>query len=478
MGINKENELNITKLLKKIGFSLVGLFSFSVIMQIVMQRDLYHFTLISALWIFSSYILICFFTKLTIFKTNSEFKFCISVFITTFIWGMLLIFLSVFTLTHFSGMPFIGVDDVIYHEQQVEIANRLMQSYSFDITLLDAGFYSGYPNFGGIIMYLLNNTSIFIPRVATLLLFSLSVLIFYSILKKCYPINISRFTTLIYALSPMFVLYSIVQMKDGLILFFILMFIFSLINISLGKRVLINLILLILTLVCLIPIRAMIIITLLLSIIPFAIYRKNVTSKLMVFTILLLTIAGVVLLWNYASSFELFMSPKEYYEVRFENLGDSNKLVGANSAISKLGYTSLVSGPLFVLLSPLLPIPTVLSFVNPNYPNLNIEFASNLFMYSIIPFFFTSLFIFIYTKTKSSILVLLFSMFFIYKIGSALSGMTVWSYRQSLPATLLLLMIIPLSLCNPNIKKWQKLPSYFVYILLFVWSFFRLYIRL
>lgn len=461
-------------------YNLVGKLIFlfillAVFMQVLFQQQLHLFLLISVLWLSSSFVLILVLHKLTI--DVSESVFCITLFIVTIIWGTFLIIISSTSLSFFRGMPFVGMDDVEYNIQQIDIANRLINRGKIEIDLLDSGFYAGYANFGGIIMYLVGIPHWSIPRIATVILFASSSVLFYTIMRSCYTLKASRIISFIFALSPMFIFYAVFQLKDSLIIFLLLIAFSSAFNISKGRSVVWNILLMISTLACLIPIRAMTIVSALLAI---TLYWIHITSGIKRLASLFLVISicmGIIYVWNYSSSFGTFMTPNDYYDVRFSLLGDSQRLTGENSVLANSSFAYIVSAPLFILLSPLVPIPTALLFVNPEYPNLNHDFSNNIFLYALLPFFLMSVIIW-YNNRKEYRSVTLFIFFFlIYKIGTALSGMALWSFRQSLPATMALLMIIPISFENYQIRLGRKLTIFLLSFLYVAWSLFRLYIR-
>lgn len=465
---------NSYSIINNIGRNIALLWTCCVLLQFLFQGTIHTFSFISGVWLLFSYLII----KATalVSLSRSDFIFKTTLFFMTFLWGGILIFFSSELLIYYSGAPFIGLDDVVYHDQQQEIANKLLFYDDIRPDLLMSGFYSGYPNFGGVLMYFVGSTHWLVPRVATLLMFSMSTLVFYSIMKKCYSIKSSRLTSLIYGLSPLFLLYAITQMKDSLVVVFILLTIKSVIGLSEGKKYILNTLLLLLSLFCLIPIRAMVIVSLLISIsIYYLISRRS--YKIINFILLCFVLISIYALWYYSSSLGLFMDPNEYYNIRFENLGNVDKMAGSESILSKMGYAYLISAPLFILISPFLPIPTALLFSNPLYPDFNVNFAGNLFLYALIPYFISSLYIWFIKKTFHKSIILFIAIFFTYKFGSALSGMTLWSFRQTLPAMLVLLMIIPVFFDNLQIKKGQKATKFVLYILIICWSLFRLYIR-
>lgn len=418
-----------------------------------------------------------------IIRRESASIFLLILFFFTLLYGVTLIYLSSATLINHFGKPFFALDDENYHYQQVEIFNKLkIHKGELSPRTLDSGFYSGYPNIGGITMYIFGSNSYNIPRFLTLFLHAIGIFPFYRTIRSYASETSSKFSVILYAVSPMLFINSIFQLKDTIIIFIVLICISLMNNILKKKRKLKPILMISLCLSLLISIRAMIILMFLLSIIIFALVSKSERNKLllrapiMVFIIALVTIV----FWKYLSNFNLFLTPDDYFRLRLEMLGESDNLMGTKSNISSTHFAAIVSAPLYVVLSPFLPIPDSILFENPLYPSTNAYFASNLYYYAILPLVFLGAYYIFKNRKTFPLPLFILTLFIVYKIGSALSGMTAFSYRQSLPTILCALMIVPIGIDHMNTisaKRIMKVVFLISIVTMCAWSIFRLYIR-
>lgn len=399
----------------------------------------------------------------------------------TLIYGLFLVYSVGNLLIYNFGQPFIGLDDAVYLAQQKEVAVNLKRHYGvLNADTLMFGFYSGYPNFGGILMYLVGSKHWLVPRVATVLLHVCSIIPFYRIVSRYSTVGSSLTTTILYAISPMILTLQFLQLKDGLLITLLVISTYSILNLIGRRKLLLYLPILILCLFAMITIRAMVIVAFLVSILLFYVLRRQKGSVFVGLGLSVLIAGGVLYLWSWLATNGIVLDPEAYYSVRMEFLGDSERMAGEASQLSSTWYVALVSAPLFVVMSPFVPIPSAFVFENPLYPSTNFEFSANVFLYALLPLFFVSIYRFLKERqtTQAPLFILLF--FFVYKVGSALSGMTIWSYRQTLPATLAVLLLIPIGLDttpNKTTKRIKRITSIILVILLFAWTFFRTYIR-
>lgn len=466
----------------KINSMTAGVFFFymmALIVSFTSQLSVQSFYLYAGAFLICSLFSIKLLTRLSCEMTPRQFLFLLQG--VTLIYGLLLAYFVGYLLINNFGEPYIGLDDANYQLQQSEIANNLTTfSGSLNANTLMTGFYSGYPNFGGMLMYLTGSTYWLIPRAATVVLHVCSILPFYQIVSRYSTVRSSLTATILHAISPMILTFQFLQLKDGLLITLLVLSTYSILNLTERRKPLLYLPILILCLFAMITIRAMVIVAFLVSILLFYVLRRQKGSVFVGLGLSVLIVGGILYLWSWLASNGMVLDPEAYYSVRMELLGDSERMAGEASQLSSTWYVALVSAPLFVVMSPFLPIPSAFVFKNPLYPSTNFEFSANIFLYALLPLFFVSLFRILKERrtTQAPLFILLF--FFVYKVGSALSGMTIWSYRQTLPATLAVLLLIPIGLDtvpSKTTKRIKRTTSVILVVLLFAWTFFRTYIR-
>lgn len=471
--IKRNNEFN------RVMLGVLFFYLIALIVSLISQFSVQTFYLYSAGFLVCSLIFVHLLIKLSYEMPTKRFLFSLQGF--TLIYGLSLAYIVGNLLINSFGTPFIGLDDAIYQTQQTDIADNLKTHFGdLSANTIMTGFYSGYPNFGGMLMYLVGSKHWLVPRVATVLLHVCSIIPFYRIISRYSTVGSSLTTTILYAISPMILTFQFLQLKDGLLITLLVFSTYSILNLTERRKPLLYLPVLILCLFAMITIRAMVIVAFLVSILLFYVLRRQKGSVFVGLGLSVLIVGGVLYLWYWLAANGIVLDPEAYYSVRMELLGDSERMAGEASQLSSTWYVALVSAPLFVVMSPFLPIPSAFVFENPLYPSANFEFSANIFLYALLPLFFVSIYRILkeIRTAQAPLFILLF--FFVYKVGSALSGMTIWSYRQTLPATLAVLLLIPIGLDTTptkTTKRIKRITSIILVILLFAWTFFRTYIR-
>ena len=462
--------------------AMVGVLCFyllSLLVSLTTQISVQAFYLYSGGFLLCSLFFVHIFVRLSYEISPNKFLIYLQGF--TLIYGLLCAFFIGHMLINSFGEPFIGLDDANYQTQQANIANNLLGHYgAMNSHTLMSGFYSGYPNFGGILMYLVGSTHWYVPRGATVFLHVCTIIPFYRIVSRYSTVSSSLTATVLYAISPMILTMQFLQLKDGLLITLLVFATSSLLNLIEGKKVILHLLALIICLFGMITIRAMVIVAFLVAVLLFYVFRRRKGDIFVGLGLSILVLGGISYLWNWLSTQGLVLDPQEYYSVRMEHLGDSERMAGEASQLSSTWYVALVSAPLFVVMSPFVPIPSAFVFENPLYPSTNFEFSANIFLYAFLPLFFVSIYRIFKERQNAQAPIFILLFFFVYKVGSALSGMTIWSYRQTLPATLAVLLLIPLGLDTTptkSVKRVRRIASVILVVLLFAWTFFRTYIR-
>lgn len=455
------------------------LYLLSLSISLAMQQSVQTFYLYSGGFILSSLFSVYALVRLSFEITPT--KFLIALHIFTGVYGLVYAYAVGYMLINSFGHPFIGLDDANYQSFQTSISNVLaIRHGKLGANTLMTGFYSGYSNFGGILMYLVGSKHWLVPRVATVLLHVSTITPFYRIVSRYSSRGSSLIATTLYAISPMILTFQFLQLKDGLLITLLVFSVYSILNLAERRRLLLYLPVLILCLFAMITIRAMVIVALLASILLFYILKRQMGGVMVGIGLVVFVVGGVLYLWNWLATIGIVLDPEAYYTVRMELLGDSERMAGEASQLSSTWYVALVSAPLFVVMSPFVPIPSAYVFENPLYPSTNFEFSANVFLYAVLPLFFVATYRILKERQTAQAPFFILLFFFVYKVGSALSGMTVWSYRQTLPATLAVLLLLPIgldSLPDKTTKRIERITNVMLIVLIFAWTFFRTYIR-
>lgn len=448
----------------------------SIVFSLFISGEVYGFHLLSLLIGFICYYSGYYFYIAT--KKDNEAVFYGRLFFISFIFTTLFLFLIAEILLYARGIPYVALDDVIYDTQQKNIYSQLVRngiSSGYFLT----GSYSGYPNLGAIFMYLLDNNEWYIPRLMTVFMMSISSVLLYSTLKQMYSVNSSRIMSIFFAFTPLYSFYSIVQLKDYVIIFILIVFFFSLVSIYNKKRILISLLLAIVALVSLLFFRPAIIFSLLVSLLIWGLFIKKKSgymSKMGVLFLSIFVLYYFFYLWSSLSDIGFASRLDDYLDSRMEMIVTGNKLIGENSRHITGFWMKLIGMPFYATLSPFLPVPTCVLFIDPLYPALNYEYNSNIFLYAILPFFLASLWYVILHRKEFSIELYFVIFFFVYKFGQA-TTMSVFGLRQSLPGILCVMYLLPIVFHKKIPTKHYKLIFIALLVLVFLWAFIRQQLR-
>ena len=448
----------------------------SIVFSLFISGEIYGFHLLGLFIGFISYYFGYYFYLIC--KNNSETVFCRRLFCISFIFGVIFIFLIAEILLYARGIPYVALDDVIYDMQQKSIYSQLTRN-GISLGYFMTGSYSGYPNLGALCMYIFDNNEWYLPRLVTVFMMSVSSVLLYLTLKQMYPSNSSRSISILFAFTPLYSFYSIVQLKDYVIIFILVTFFFALVSLYNRTYIFVSLLLAIGSLVSLLFFRPAIIFSLLASLLIWSLFIRKSNGRMSKIGILFLTLVILCYffyLWNSLSNIGFASGLNEYMDSRMEMVITGNKLIGESSRHITGFWMKLVGIPFYATLSPFLPIPTCVLFVDPLYPALNYEYSSNVFLYAILPFFLATLWYIILHRKEFSIELYFVIFFFIYKFGQA-TTMSVFGLRQSLPGILCIMYILPIVFQKKISEKHSKLIFFILLILVFLWAFIRQQLR-
>lgn len=390
-----------------------------------------------------------------------------------------LIFIPVigYILINLNGFPFASdKDDFIYNEIAVSISknwDRNNPNFSTGISM-STGFYSGFPTFSAFLMWVFGKEW-WIPRIGNAFLSAFTVVYFAKTCRLIFKKEQIGLVILLMIYSPIFVTFSSLQLKDTLLLFIIAsIFYFLVYSFKNGfnpKTIAI----LILLFTALIFVRAATIPPLLIASVVSSLYITNTKikfiSRFWKLTTIAIVIYGVLYLWSFLGKYGLIDSPEVYFGMRYDSLESESTGSGAGISSSNLAY--LLSTPLFIVGSVLLPIPLAVELAGPPPYFTNYNYTANIFLYAMIPLVAPTAFIWIKKRREYPIFLFFILFFFLYKIGQAFS-LSLFNIRQGLPAIFVMHFFLPLLTIGKPSKKIYLIFIVLLVIAMFAYAFVRL----
>ena len=389
-----------------------------------------------------------------------------------------LIFIPViaYILINLNGFPFVSdKDDFIYNEIAVSISknwDRNNPNFSTGISM-STGFYSGFPTFSAFLMWIFGKEW-WIPRIGNAFLSAFTVVYFAKTCRLIFKKEQIGLVILLMIYSPIFIIYSSLQLKDTLLLFIIAsIFYFSASSFKNGFK-LKTIIILILLFTSLIFVRAASIPPVLIAGVVSSFYFKNSKNKLISrfwkLTTIAVIISGIFYLWSFLGQYGIIDSPEVYFGMRYDST--QSESTGSGTGISSSNLAYLLSTPLFIVGSIILPIPLAVELSgSPFFTNYN--YTANIFLYAMIPLFVPAVFIWLRKRREYPIFIFFILFFFLYKIGQSFS-MSLFNIRQGLPAIFMMHFFLPfLSIGKPS-KKIYVIFIVLEIIAMFAYAFVRL----
>ncbi|MDN3689482.1 glycosyltransferase family 39 protein [Cyclobacterium jeungdonense] len=421
----------------------------STLVSIAFSGEIHEFHIIGLIFVFLSYFLIIIFYNDFLKKYNIS---LIQIFLIAFLIRFIFIFVFALFFLEINGFPFVtDKDDFIYNEISIEIAeNWEANGINFESDIpLSTGFYSGFPTFSSLLMYLFFKSWI-IVRIGNAFLGALMVVYFAKLLRMFYSKDVSNFGLSLVIFSPVFITYSSLQFKDTLLIFLLTAIFYYLMKLVKFNYSLKSIILVILFLTALIFVRAATIIPVLLAFVLLIYFTRQRRTYLLSF-FLFLILFGVFFLWSFLNQYSLIDEPFFYFQSRYDNIFGENSNIGIESLISNSNLAFLFSSPLFILGSVILPIPLAVFLPDVQFFT-NYNYTANIFQSALTPFFVVSVFFFFKNRNNHQFLWFFIFFYFFYKFGQGLS-LSVFNLRQSLPSIVALHLILPLFLVyRPNKK--------------------------
>lgn len=387
------------------------------------------------------------------------------------------------------GIPFLSYkDDYVYDLTSSNILDnwniRGIGFYS-DV-LFSTGFYSGYPNISALAKLLFGDHYL-VPRFLNVFFSTLTVpFYFYTVSYLTDNKSLTKVITILLAFSPAFIVYSSLQLKDTILIFFVATLLYGTVqflNKGIGVK---NILIVALSMAALLFFRAAILLPYFVSLILATIVaREKFSNKsfqsLKGFLWIALVISAFYISWEYLySSGMLALTGEEYFESRFSTRGEDGSYLGAND-LGKLGVIAIFLGPLLALLSLFLPAPVYMQLDEAS-STVPYHYLPLLGYYAILPMVCICLFYLIKNYRLNKIGLFLISFLILYKLGQA-GSKSILDSRQSLPAIYIAYLLLAyFDLGNNDIKiLWKRYRLLIILLLLIVMfslTFLRYIIRL
>lgn len=383
-----------------------------------------------------------------------------------------------------SGIPFLSYrDDYVYNETSSNILNIWKQRGIgfYEDVYFSTGFYSGYPNISAFAKLIFGDHYL-VPRFLNAAFSTLTIPVIYGTLT--YLSNEKthiKLITLIFAFSPIFIIYSALQFKDIILIFLLSTLVYGTVRyLVLGGGIAVMTVI-VFSVAALLFFRAALVLPYLVALIlPFLISKDSGRSKFK----MLIWIALILITFNFIWS-ELFdagilgLSADGYFESRFERTAEAESYNGSSNT-GLLGLLGAFLAPIFILLSLFLPTPVYLD-LDPHINTISYHYLPLLGYYSILPMVFISIIYLLNNIRFSKVSMFLLSFLFLYKMGQA-GSKSIFDSRQSLPAIYICyLLLAHFNLSDHRIQElWDKYKIVIVFILLLVmfsFTFIRYIIR-
>lgn len=409
-------------------FSGLGLFFGLGISQTIYPTALYSLMLAVLFVIFLSFYR--FSTKL------KSIQFVVLLMVASFIVKAFSIFIFERLMINAQGMPFLSYsDDYVYDvvSSNILIAWSIKGFGFYKDIGYSTGFYSGYPNVSALAKAVFGDHYL-VPRFLNVFFSTLTIPVYFATVRHLTDQDkITKLITILLAFSPAFIVYSSLQLKDTILIFFVATLIYGTVNFFAKSFSLTNVLLVAVSMSALLFFRAAILLPYMVAIVLSSIVvKRNKSSKMKSMLWALLVILCFYFIWEYLySSGLLALTGEEYLESRLSLRGKADAYQGSND-LSRLGIIAVLLGPLLAVLSLFLPAPVYLQLDQFSH-TVPYHYFPLLGYYAILPMVTISLLYLLkhYRIHKMGIFILIFLV--LYKLGQA-GGKSILDSRQSLPA--------------------------------------------
>lgn len=381
------------------------------------------------------------------------------------------------------GVPFLSYkDDYIYDLSSSNILEvwKVRGIGFYQDVDFSTGFYSGYPNFSAFAKYIFGDYYL-VPRFMNVLFSALTIKVYFDTVGFITDSKeIKKITTILLAFSPVFIVYSSLQLKDTLLIFFLSTLIYGTISFYKKGINIKNTLIVVFSMIALMFFRAAVLLPYFVALmVSSVIVRKDISTKSNILKSLIWTsfiFIGFYIAWTYLYDASILaLTSGEYVQSRFESRGNINSYSGTND-LGKIGIIGVLLGPLFAFLSLFLPAPVY----------INLDELSNLIpyhylplleYYSILPIVVISLIYIIKNRNYNKIGLFVVLFLVLYKIGQS-GDKSILDSRQSLPAIYAAYVLLPFfNYKNNEIALLTERYKYFIIVLMIVVLFSVTFLR-
>lgn len=375
-------------------------------------------------------------------------------------------------LEAYNGMPFISFkDDYIYHEASLEIMRRWKSNGLgfYDDLLYSTGTYSGFPNFGAATMCMLG-ASPWAPRIGNAFLSSVTVVLAYILCRGYASLCFARFTGTILCFLPLTIIYSSLQMKDTLLLFFVVVGLLSSSFILRQKRVLPAAVMLVLSYLGILYGRPSMIVALfgallLVTLDGLLTWEKgNRIAKVLTMAIVMYL---MLLCYQYLDTIGL-QSMEEHFYLRYQKLTEAT-LAESAAQVRHTSIAKYLGAPLYLAMGFFLP-PALLVNVDESINYASFAVLQHL---AFVPFLIVGIVYSFIERKRTPVLLFLFLTYMFLRVGQAFSLLTCFSPRQSL--TTLFVMYLMLPVMKPIKPCWLTAFLIMQVVVVVAYNLVRLY---
>jgi len=448
----------------------------SIVVSIIFTSSISGFHFVAVLLISFSFTISKIFYLINLNSGILSYK--IRLFCFSLITNFLFVFIIGWILIYINDIPFLSLnDDYFYNNLAKQLANYWNVN-GFDIEDLYGGGYSGFPNFSAILMYITGFHEWWIPRIGNSILASFVVLFVFNIINSLYNnLRLSKLISSILAFSPYILIYASVQLKDMLLLFLTLGVFNYYIKIILEQLNIKNILIIIFFLFLMLFVRPGVIFALVAAIALHQLFFMPKKNKLYNYFFIILFMFLSYNAWNYIAQTTSAIDLEFYWEQRVGSRLGGEAVVGSDASINASSLKEIASIPFYVLISPFFPQPEIvnLNILEKYYTNFN--FSPSIYKVSLIPFFFLSVFA-LFKKKREFKLVWVFLIFYVlYRFGQSIS-MSLFSLRQSLPAEICAIIILPTMFYIKDRILFRKIIFILSYLFMVGFSLGRLSLRM
>lgn len=406
------------------------------------------------------------------YREVGERRFILAMFCWSIIFRFIAVLLMYNVLISYNGIPFLSYkDDYIYQEASVEIMKRWQISGLgfYNDLKFSSDTYSGFPNFSASLMILFG-TSPLVPRFGNAILSSITSFIAYNIVKKFTDREKARFTYIILVALPLALIFSAMQFKDTLLLFFIVVGLYASMNIIIGKHVWQSVVLLVFSYIGCSFGRPAVIVPLMVALVVM-VGRASLSHRYLgsVFLkVIALMLIAYLLIYSYRILDEMgFIDISTYFDSRYQGLTEKN-IYDSTAGVKNLSVAQYLGAPLYFIASLFLPPPLLFSIEE----SLNYSAWVILQHYAFLPFLIIAMWNSIIQRKEYPIPFFLVLVYVFLRVGQANSILTSFSPRQSLATLYIMYLLLPMY--KPGKKIWEQTAMILVYLTMFSYNIVRL----